>query len=85
MSATDSSGAGPATYQIRAIGTIIADCTEELKGMTITVDVGPDGAHQTTLVGEISDQGALLAVVRLLHQQRLALMWLRRLDDSNHG
>ena len=66
-------GHGPARYVIRVTGERPPAPDADLEGFRLTTTT-TDTLTTTELVGEVPDQGALLRVLRALHQQRLALL-----------
>jgi hypothetical protein len=71
-------GHEPAWYAIRVAGALPAAPDARLEGFRLT-SASTDGLTTTELVGEVPDQGALIRVLRALHEQGLALLDLVRL------
>ena len=57
----------PATYRIRVQGYLDQSWFDRLGGLTITTTEQEDEAPVTTLVGDLSDQAALLGVLNTLY------------------
>ncbi len=72
----------PATYLIRVRGKIKAGWSDRVEGMTISLAARPDGTSETTLVGELRDQAAVLGVLRTLYELHLELLAVTRLTDN---
>ncbi len=72
----------PATYLIRVRGKIKAGWWDRVEGMTISLAARPDGTPETTLVGELRDQAAVLGVLRTLYELHLELLAVTRLTDD---
>jgi hypothetical protein len=69
----------PARYRIRVRGKIKPAWSDRLEGMAISLEAGPDGATETTLVGELRDQAAVMGVITTLYALRLELLSVFRL------
>ncbi len=68
----------PATYEIRVGGCISERWTDWLAGLAIThEDVDPAGST-TRLVGELTDQAALLGLLQALYTLGLPLLEVKR-------
>jgi hypothetical protein len=76
----DPAGREPAWYAIRVAGALPAAPDARLQGFRLTTTTTSTGDLTTTeLVGEVPDQGALIRLLRALHEQGLALLDLVRL------
>jgi hypothetical protein len=71
-------GREPAWYAIRVAGALPAAPDARLEGFRLTTASTGD-LTTTELVGEVPDQGALIRMLRALHEQGLALLDLVRL------
>ena len=71
---------GPATYWIRVEGRIAEGWADRLEGMTVTVRQDGDAAPISSLVGQLSDQGALTGVLNTLYELHLVVISVTRLD-----
>jgi hypothetical protein len=86
---TDSDASGrysqnrPARYRILVCGKIEIDWSDRAEGMTISLDEGPDGTQEITLVGSLRDQATLLGLLRALWEQNLSLISLARLSEGS--
>lgn len=69
-------------YRILIRGTLNASWSDRLGGMTISVARLADGTPATTLIGELSDQSALVGVVNTLHDLGLPLVSVERVSDE---
>lgn len=70
----------PGIYRICVAGRIPLhwhDCFEE---MTIAATVTADGLVVTTLLGVVADQAALVGVINSLHDVRVAMLCVERLE-----
>jgi hypothetical protein len=74
----DPAGREPAGYAIRVAGAHPAAPDARLEGLRLTTTSTGD-LTTTELVGEVPDQGALIRLLRALHEQGLALLDLVRL------
>jgi hypothetical protein len=72
----------PATYRIRVRGKIKASWSDRVEGMTITLEVQPDGATETTLVGKLRNQAAVMGVISTLYELHLELLSVSRLTGN---
>ena len=72
----------PATYLICVRGKIKAGWSDRLGGMAISLEVRPDGAFETTLLGELRDQAAVLGVLNTLYELHVALLSVSRLSGD---
>lgn len=70
---------GPAKYQIRVQGRLLANWSERLGGMTVSPASLGAGSPETLLLGELSDQGALLGVLNTLYWLHLPVLLVERL------
>jgi hypothetical protein len=80
----------PAAYQIRVQGRLDPTWTERLGGMAITLEVPEGEPAVTTLLGELSDQAALLGVLNTLYEQHLTVLSVLcqpppEADDRGHS
>ena len=64
----------PATYRIDVQGRIPASWCDRLEGMTITEDSSEAKPLVTTLLGELSDQAALVGVLNTLYALHLPVL-----------
>ena len=64
----------PATYRIRVKGYLEDRWSDRLGDMTIEVTKQAEGARETTLVGRLADQAALLGVLNALYGLHLPLL-----------
>jgi hypothetical protein len=69
----------PAIYWISVQGCIPAEWSDRLEGMTITQSPAPAEPSLTMLVGELSDQAALVGVLNTLYELHLPLLTVKRL------
>jgi hypothetical protein len=72
----------PATYRIRVRGKIKPGWSDRVEGMTISLEALPDGTIETTLVGELRDQAAVMGVITTLYDLHLELLSVSRLTDD---
>jgi hypothetical protein len=68
----------PATYRIRARGTLDASWSSELGGLAMAPDTAKDGEPETVLSGRLADQAALLGVLNYLADLGFALVSVER-------
>ena len=64
----------PAAYQVRVKGYLDDDWSGRLGGMTIKRTTQAEGERETTLVGWLADQAALLGVLNALYGLHLPLL-----------
>lgn len=70
---------GPATYQIRVQGRIDQVWSDRLEGMLISSHIPAYGPAVTTLIGQVTDQAAVVGVLNTLYELHLPLIsveWL---------
>lgn len=72
----------PATYRIRVQSYLDKHCSDELGGMSITVQTNAGHAPVATLVGRLTDQAALSGVLNALYDLRLPLLSVENLDEK---
>ena len=72
----------PATYKIIVQGRIDQTWSDRLEGMTIYQVTEVDSSPVTTLAGWLSDQTALDGVLNSLHDLRLTILLVDRLDNG---
>jgi hypothetical protein len=72
----------PVTYWISVLGCIPAEWSDRLEGMTITQSPPPAEPPLTTLVGELSDQAALVGVFNTLYELHLLVFAVKRLRQA---
>ncbi len=72
----------PAAYEIRVHGQIKPSWSDRLEGMTISLEARPDGTTETTLVGELRDQAAVIGVLKTLYELHLPLLSVSRLHGE---
>ena len=65
-------------YTIRLEGSVDATLADWYGAMQIAHDRGADGRPITTLAGEVTDQAALVGLVRHLHGLGLVLLAVER-------
>jgi hypothetical protein len=65
-------------YRILIRGTLNADWSDRLGGMTVSATRLADGTTGTTLIGDLADQSALVGVVNTLHDLGLSLVSVER-------
>ena len=65
-------------YQIRVQGRIDARWADWLENLTITFEIGNDGAEITTLEGQLADQAALHGLLMKLRDLGLTLLSVDR-------
>ena len=70
----------PATYQIVVEGRLDQDWSECLQGMTISTQGTEGWQPNTTLIGQLVDQAALLGVLNTLYNLGVALVSVERLS-----
>jgi hypothetical protein len=71
---------GRAVYQFRIEGRLEGLTFAAADELTLTVERAPTGQAVTTLTATLADQGALLALIKLLHDRGLSLIAIQRLD-----
>jgi len=71
---------GRAVYQFRVEGRLDAFAFAAADDLTLAVETTPTGQAVTTLTGTLADQGALVALITLLHDRGLSLIAVQRLD-----
>ena len=64
----------PATYRIQIQGSLDADWSSRMGGMTITATGQEEEPAVTALVGQLADQAALLGVLNFLYDLCLPLL-----------
>jgi hypothetical protein len=69
----------PATYWISVLGRIPDAWSDRLEGMTITQSPAQAEPPLTTLMGELSDQAALVGVLNTLYELHLPVFTVKRL------
>ena len=78
----------PATYRICVTGCLESELAERLWGMTSS-PVEKDGElEQTSLVGEVADQSALVGIINALYNSGHTVVSVERLNpgaDSHMG
>jgi hypothetical protein len=70
----------PANYRVRVLGPMDKRRSEYLCGMSISVRTRHGGPTVTTLIGELADQAALMAVLNSLYDMGYALLKIERLE-----
>ena len=70
----------PATYRIGVQGRVPATWHDRLEGMSITISPPGSEALVTTLLGELSDQAALVGVLNTLYELHLPVLSVERLS-----
>jgi hypothetical protein len=65
-------------YCIHVSGSVNADWSDSLGGMTITTERLPDGTVLTTLRGKLPDQSALVGTLNALHDLGIPLVSVER-------
>ena len=65
-------------YRILMSGTLDADWSDRLSGMTISAAQLADGAPVTMLIGDLADQSALVGVLNTLHDFGIPLLAMDR-------
>ena len=73
---------GPATYRIGVEGRVPARWCDRLEGMTITERLPEAEPPVTTLLGELSDQAALVGVLNTLYGLHLPVLSVERLSTG---
>jgi hypothetical protein len=66
--------AAPASYCIEVDGRLGESWSDRLGGMRINTSLHGDQCFVTTLVGELSDQAALIGVLNCLYEMRLPII-----------
>lgn len=69
----------PCRYRIFIRGTLDASWSDRLGGMTVSCDRLADSGPETTLIGELADQSALVGVLNTLHDLGLPLVSVERI------
>ena len=69
----------PATYRICVLGGLESSYAERLWGMTSTAVELIDASEQTTLVGEVADQAALVGIINALYNSGHTVVSVERL------
>ena len=70
----------PATYQISVQGWIDPSMSDLLGGMTISQATDEADPPITTLLGELSDQAALVGVLNTIYELHLPVLSVKRLN-----
>jgi hypothetical protein len=70
----------PATYQISVQGRIDTTWSNRLEGMAICLVTAETDSPITTLVGEVSDQAALVGILDTLYELQLPVLSVKRLS-----
>lgn len=71
----------PATYQISVQGRIDPTWGDRLEGMTICLVTTEVNSPITTLVGEVTDQAALVGILDTLYELQLPVLSVKRLGN----
>jgi hypothetical protein len=69
----------PAVYRISIWGFLGEDWSDRLGNMTITNSQPTEGAIETTLYGQLTDQSALLGVLNTLYEMGFSLLLVERI------
>jgi hypothetical protein len=72
-------------YRILIRGALDASWSDRLGGMAISAAQLADGTPATKLIGELTDQSALVGVLNALHDFGLPIISLERLADKAEG
>jgi hypothetical protein len=72
-------------YRILIRGTLDADWSDRLGGMTISAARLADGAAATVLTGDLADQSALVGVLNALHDFGWPLVSVECIADEAEG
>jgi len=70
----------PATYQISVQGRIDPTWSDRLEGMAICLVSTEADSPLTTLIGEVSDQAALVGILDTLYELHLPVLLVKRLS-----
>jgi hypothetical protein len=70
----------PCVYRIKVAGRIGERWLERMHGMEVSVDTADAGAGTTSLVGEMTDQAALVGVLTTLYELHLSVISVERLQ-----
>ena len=70
----------PAVYRISIWGFLGEDWSDRLGNMTITNSQPTEGAVETTLYGQLTDQSALLGVLNTLYEMGFSLLLVERIS-----
>ena len=71
---------GRAVYQFRVEGRLDGFTFDAADDLTLAVERAPSGQAVTTLTATLADQGALVALIKLLHDSGVSLLAIQRLD-----
>ena len=74
---------GPATYRIVVQGALCEDWSDRLAGLAISSTSRGEAAPNTTLVGAVRDQAALVGVLDSLYDLHLPILEVLRIADRN--
>jgi len=74
----------PATYRIWVGGSLTADWSERLAGMSLRIRRRQDGAVVTRLEGELLDQAVLAGVINTLFELQVPLLAVKRVATGRH-
>ncbi len=69
-------------YRILVHGTLDPGWSDRLCGMVVSAAQTADGTPATTLIGELTDQSALVGVLNALHDFGIALVAVERIGDE---
>ncbi len=72
----------PATYRIVIQGRIAGSLSDRLEGMAIHGALDEDGANLSVLVGELTDQSALVGVLYSLYELHFPLIALEKITPD---
>jgi hypothetical protein len=72
----------PAVYRISIWGFLGEDWSDRLGNMAITNSQPTEGAVETTLYGQLTDQSALLGVLNTLYEMGFSLLLVERISGD---
>ncbi len=73
----------PATYRIWVGGSLAADWSERLAGMSLQIRRRRDGVVVTRLEGELLDQAVLAGVINTLFELQVPLLAVKRMTTEH--
>jgi hypothetical protein len=71
----------PVNYQIRVLGRINPNWSDQLQGMEIDQTAVEEGHLESTLHGELSSLDALADVLNMLYEQHLTILLVERMGN----
>lgn len=72
-----------ARYRIRVVGALGQEWSERTQGMTVSVHREESGVSCTELVGELSDEAALMGVIETLYNYGARLLCIEYLGPGH--